>query len=178
MFRWLSRYVKQINVLGVGIELREIPPEEALPLLSANPQPAQLQPPAALSESETAPPVVQRQDYVCVSGTSASSQRTPRELDLMADGEEIEVHVHKPGASQPRMWVGRKALEEAFVNWKQTGESGGEIMVPARTARKEAQVGFVFDESDEVEVQAGWWIWVGKQDLKAALRELGVRAPW
>ena len=39
MFRWLSRYVKQINVLGVGIELREILAEEALPLLSAQAQP-------------------------------------------------------------------------------------------------------------------------------------------
>ena len=50
--------------------------------------------------------------------------------------------------------------------------------MPARTARKEAQVAFVFDDSDEMEVQAGWWIWVRKENLKGALAELGVRAPW
>jgi hypothetical protein len=174
MFRWLSRYVKQINVLGVGIELREIPAEEALPLLTAKPHAAH---PVA-EQAEDAAPIVQRQDYVCVSGTSASSQRTPRELDLMADGEEIQFHVHQPGGSQPKLWVRRTALDEAFARGQQTGEGGEEIVVPARTARKEAQVVFVFDDSDEVEVQAGWWIWVGKQDLKAALAELGVRAPW
>ena len=53
-----------------------------------------------------------------------------------------------------------------------------EITLAARTARTEARVSFVFDDSAEVEVQAGWWIWVDKQDLKAALAELGVRAPW
>jgi hypothetical protein len=174
MFRWLSRYVKQINVMGVGIELREIPAEEALPLLSAAPAPAQ---PAA-GQTETATPVVRRQDYLCVSGTSASSQRTAREIDLMADGEEIQLHVHQPGASQPRMWVGRNALQEAFARWRQAGGHSGEITVPARTARKEAQVAFVLDDSDEVEVQAGWWIRVGKQDLNAALAELGVCTPW
>jgi hypothetical protein len=176
MFQWLSRYVKQINVLGVGIEFREIPAEEALPLLDARPQPAPEQPSA--QHTEVAAPIVQRQDYVCVSGTSASSKRVPRELDLMADGEEIQLHVHQPGGSQPRLWVSRKVLEEAFARYMQTSGSGGEITVPARTAQKEAQVAFVFDDSDEVEVQAGWWIWVGKQDLKAALAELGVRAPW
>ncbi len=33
-FRWLSRYIKRIDIMGVGIELREIPEEEALPLLA------------------------------------------------------------------------------------------------------------------------------------------------
>ena len=37
MFRWLSRYVKKIEIYGVGIELREIPPEEGVPLLKAAP---------------------------------------------------------------------------------------------------------------------------------------------
>jgi hypothetical protein len=166
-FRWLPRHVKQVTILGVGIELRETP---------ANPQAAPAQPPTGQPKAVSRD--VQRQDYVCVSGTSASSQRTPREIDLMADGEEIQLHIHKPGVSQSKLWVGRKALEEAFARWKQTGGSGGEITVPGRTARKEAQVAFVFDDSNEVEVQAGWWIWVGKQDLKAALAELGVRAPW
>ena len=98
MFRWLSRYVKQINVLGVGIELREIPAEEALPLLAAKPQPAPAQPSAG--QTEEAAPIVQRQDYVCVSGTSASSQQAPREIDLMADGEEIQLHVQPRIASR------------------------------------------------------------------------------
>ena len=173
MFRWLPRYVKQINILGVSIELREIPAEEALPLLSA-PRP----PGTSAAEQAEAAPVVRRQDYVCVSGTSASSRRTPRELDLMADGAEIEFHVHAPGGSQPRLRVGRAALEEAFARWAQGGGAAGEMVVPGRTARKEAEAVFALDDSEEVEVQAGWWIWVGKQDLKAALAELGVRTPW
>ncbi len=176
MFRWLSRYVKQITILGVGIELREIPAEEAQPLLTAKPDSAPAQPAGEQTEPATA--VVRREDYICVSGTSASSKRTPRELDLIADGEEIQFHVHQPGGSQPRLWVSRKGLAEAFACWKPAGDGGGEIAVPARTARKDAQVSFVLDDSDEVEVQAGWWIWVGKQDLKAALAEFGVRAPW
>ena len=73
------------------------------------------------------------------------------------------------------MWVGRKALADAFACWN---PASGEIRVTARTARKEREVVFVFDDSDEVEVQAGWWIWVQKQDLKAALSELGLCAPW
>jgi hypothetical protein len=34
------------------------------------------------------------------------------------------------------------------------------------------------DAEEEVEVQAGWWIWVPKEDVKAALQELGVCVPW
>jgi hypothetical protein len=171
MIRWLSRYVKRIDVFGVGVELREIPADEAEKLRTTQAGPAP-------ERSAADHPVVRREEYLCLSGTSASAQRTPRELDLMADGEEIQLHVHPPGGSQPRMWVGRPALEQAFAEWRPTGEAGGTITVPARTARKEAQVAFVFDDSGEVEVQAGWWIWVGKQDLTAALAELGVRAPW
>ena len=52
MFRWLSRYVKQINVLGVGIEFREITAEEALPLLPTRPQSAPAQPSAETSALE------------------------------------------------------------------------------------------------------------------------------
>jgi hypothetical protein len=174
MFRWLSRYVKRIEVFGVGIELREIPPEEATALLSAKPQSAPAQPAPPEGASEPAP-VVLRQDYIRVSGTSASSRRTPRELDLMTDGEEIQLCIHAPGGTQPPLWVGRRALEEGFGRWQ---EAGGDVVVPARTARKEAQVAFIADDSDEIEVQAGWWIWVPRTDLKAALTELGVRVPW
>lgn len=176
MIRWLCRYVKQINVFGVGIELREIPAEEALVLLSANPQPAPSQPSAG--QGGAAAPIVRREDYVCVSGTSPSSNGSPREIDLMIDGDEIQFHIHQPGGSQPKLWVSRKVLEEAFAGWKQTGASAKEITVSGRTARKDGEVKFVFDDSDVLEVQAGWWIWVGKKDLEAALQELGVHAPW
>jgi hypothetical protein len=102
----------------------------------------------------------------------------PGELDLIADGEAIQFHIHQPGGSQPRLWVDRKALVEIMASWKGLPESD-EITLPARTAKeKAAQVSLVFDDSDEVEVQAGWWIWVGKADLKAALAELGIPAPW
>ena len=93
----------------------------------------------------------------------------------MSDGDEIEFHVHQPDGSQPRVWVSRKALNEACTRAEPS--AGGEFRVAARTACKESEVAFVFDDSDEVEVQAGWWIWVGKRDLSAALAELGVRAP-
>ena len=179
MFRWLSRYVKKIEVFGVGIELREIPAEQAKALelltVEARPQAAQSGAGQGESVSVTAEPIVQRQDYICVLGTTPSSRRSPREMDLMAEGEEIQLHIHQPGGSQAKMWVERKALEEAFASWD---PASGEISVQARTARKEGQVLFVFDDSVEVEVQAGWWIWVGKQNLKAALAELGLRAPW
>src|SRR4051812_5206787 len=96
MLRWLSRYVKRIDVFGVGIELREIPAEEASALLAAKPESAPAQPAPSEGPAEQAAPVVLRQDYIRVSGTSASSRRTPRELDLMADGEEIQLCVHAP----------------------------------------------------------------------------------
>jgi hypothetical protein len=187
MFRWLSRYVKRIDVYGVGIELREIPPEEALPLLAARPTPAPAPqsttstPDAPLPElarpAEAEAPIVLRQDFIRVSGTSASSQRAPRELDLMAEGDDIQVHVHPPDGSQAPMWVGRKALQAALDQWKGPA-SEDPISVPGRTRRKEGQVVFVVEEEGEVEVQAGWWIWVPRHDLKAALEVLGVRAPW
>lgn len=42
--------------------------------------------------------------------------------------------------------------------------------------RNEVEIVFVVDDEDEIEIQAGWWIWVPREDLKAALEELGVRA--
>ncbi len=176
MFRWLSRYVKQITICGVGIELREIPADEALPLLDAAPRPAPAQPVAGQLEAPA--PVVWQQNYLCITGTSASTRRAPRELDLMADGDEIQVHIHAPGRSAPKVWIGRTALEEAFARSQPAGSSGGEITVLARTAHKESLVTFAWDDSSEVEVRAVQWIWVGKHDLTDALAELGVRAPW
>ncbi len=216
MFRWLSRYVKRIDVLGVGIELREIPPEEAVVTPTPPPAPATSQPirapvkdidvmglgielreippeeavvtptspPApAISQPIPAPvkqlaPGVERQDFVSVTGTSASEQRSPREIDLMVDGDEIQVHIHQPGGNQPNVWVGRKDLQESLDRWKQMGGSAKQIAIPGRTARKESQVILKIHDSDEIEVQAGWWIWVGRQDLRSALEELGVRVPW
>jgi hypothetical protein len=110
-----------------------------------------------------------------VSGVSASAQHTPRELDLMLDGQEIQFHVHQPGGAQPKIWADRTAFQESLDRWKATGMQGP-IPVAGRTARKEAQVVLVVDE--EIEVQAGWWIWVPREDLKAALEGLGVRVPW
>jgi hypothetical protein len=130
MIRWLSRYVKRIDVFGVGVELREIPADEAEKLQTTQAGPAP-------ERSAAEHPVVRREEYLCLSGTSASAQRTPRELDLMADGAEIQVHVHQPGGSQPKVWVGRDAIEAAFVRTRQEGGAGGKVTVPARTARKE-----------------------------------------
>jgi hypothetical protein len=175
MFRWLSRYVKQINVYGIGIELREISEQEALPLLARTPIPDVAREPPVTAVVPS--PLVQRQDYLCVSGVSASSQRSPRELDLMLDGAEIEFHIHSPGASQTRVWVARDALQEALDRWKAAG-SVGPITIVARTARKQAEVVVVAEPEGEVEVQAGWWIWVPREDVKAALEALGVRVPW
>ena len=175
MFRWLSRYVKKITIMGVGIELREIPEEEALPLLEASTKtPSE---PSKTRSRESAP-LVQREDYIRVSGTSASEQRTPRELDLMLDGEEIQLHIHQPGGTQKRMWVNRKTLQEALDRWPGPGPNAAPITVPGRTTRKEEQVVFIVDNDEEAEVQAGWWIWVPPKDLKAALEALGLRIPW
>ena len=193
MFRWLTRYVKKVTIFGVGIEFREIPESEALPLLEAaktqrpavpaEPGPSQ-PPPATAPKTETSesadlgPPVVERQDYICLTGCSASAQRAPRELDLRLDGEDIEFHVHNPRASQPKMWVKRADLQKALDRWRGL-ESGAEpIKLPGRTVRKAAEVVLVVDEEEEAEVQAGWWIWVSRQDLKGALEALGLRVPW
>ena len=178
MIRWLSRYVKQITIFGVGIELRELPADEvqALPPIPP-PSPRPLSP-TPIPDSPVEPgEVVRQQDYICVSGTSASSQRTPRELDLTAVGDEIQFHVHQPGGSQRKLWVSRGGLQEALDRWQPT-EDNLEIAVPAGFARSEAQVVFVTDASAEVEVQAGWWIWVSRDDLKTALAGVGVRALW
>ena len=174
MFRWLSRYVKKITIMGVGIELREIPESEALPILEAAKTDS-----APKSKDEPAqPPVVERHDYLCLSGCSASTQRTPRELELRQDGDDIEFHVHKPGASQPKLWVNRNQLQEALDRWPGFESGTTPIKIPARTARKEAEVVLVVDKDEEAEVQAGWWIWVSRQDLKGALEALGLRVPW
>jgi hypothetical protein len=69
---------------------------------------------------------------------------------------------------------GSKALREAFAGRKPGGE---EIVVPARTALEDPEGAFAFDESDEEEVQACWWIRVSKTDLAEPLAEWGVRAP-
>lgn len=176
MFRWLSRYVKKIEVFGVGIELREIPPEEALPLLA--PKPTQPPPPQSPAPTQPTDPIVQRQDFIRVFGTSPSSRRTPRELDLMIDADDLQVHIHQPDGNQTPVWLDRKALQNALDVWK--GPTSGEpITVPGRTRRKETPVVFVVDQEDEIEIQAAsWWIWVPRADLKAALQELGIRAPW
>jgi hypothetical protein len=182
MFRWLSRYVKRIDIMGVGIELREIPEEEALPLLSRQPSPAPacpaLAPPSSVPP-EPEPPIVQKEDYVRVTGTSPSSRRAPREIDFMVDGEEIRIHIHQPGGTQSMMWVDRTLLQQSFGRWKVDSSGVAEVSIPARAAGKDAQVVFVADDSkEEIEVQTAWWIWVRKQDLKAALAELGVHVPW
>lgn len=158
MFRWLLRYVKKIEVYGIGIELREIPEAEALPLLA---EPTKLN----NGREPVLPSAVQRQDYICVSGVSASAQRSPREFDLMLDGDEIQLHIHNPGGTQPKMWVVRDALQEALDRWQATG-SDGPITVAARKARKQAEVVLVVEPEGEIEVQANWWIWVPREDLK------------
>jgi hypothetical protein len=175
MLRWLSRYVKQINIYGVGIELREISAEEALPLLNLTP--VRASPADSADAAQASVPLVRKQDYICVSGVSASAQRIPRELDLMLDGDEIQFHVHNPDGTQPKVWAGRRALQESLGRWKNAGKEGP-ITVAGRTARKEAEIVFVVEEEGEVEVQAGWWIWAPRQDVKAALEELGIRVPW
>ena len=204
MFRWLSRYVKQINIFGIGIELREIPEAEALAVLgqqsqenAALPTPASTAPSStppvgpATAESaaagtaaesapkkESAAPLIRRENFVRVAGVSPSSRRVPRELDLMVDGDELQVHIHQPDAWQRPMWVRRDALQAALDDVRRTGGGSGGVKLPARTTRAAAEVAVVWDDSEEVEVQAGWWIWVARGDLAAALAELGVRAAW
>lgn len=176
MFRWLTRYVKKITVWGVGIEFREIPESEALPLLKSQ---ATETDSAAPSKSDLPPqPLIKRQEIICISGCSASSQRVPRELDLRMDGEDIEFHVHQPGGSQPRIWIRREDLQHALDRWPGPKPSSEPIEIEGRTARKEAKVVVIVDQDEEAEVQAGWWIWVSRQDLKGALEALGLRVPW
>src|SRR5262249_8204572 len=115
---------------------------------------------------------------VTLSGTSASQQRAPRELDLTLDGDEIQLHIHAPGGRQPKSWVSRSELQRAFDAWDRPRGGPGRVEVPGRTNRKEQAAVFLFDESDEVEVQAGWWVWVKKDELRAAFKGLGVVVPW
>jgi hypothetical protein len=115
---------------------------------------------------------------ITLSGTSAGAERAPRELDLIVEGEEVQLHVHPPGGSQPRAWVRRDDLQRALDEWSNSGGGPGTVEVPARTARKAIPIALVFGASAEVEVQAGWWIWVKRDDLRAALEQLGLRAAW
>jgi hypothetical protein len=181
MFRWLSRYVKKIEVFGVGFELREIPEAEALPILASQLRSAvrpSVSPPV---ESSTPAPaeveIVELQRYLCVSGVSASSQRKPRELDLAVYGDEIEFHIHDPGKPRPKLWVKRAELQESMNRWASSG-SADPLRIPARKARSESEVVFVIGDEDEIEVQAYWWIWVPRNGMKAALKEIDIHAPW
>jgi len=75
--------------------------------------------------------------------------------------------------------VTRTALQEALGRWDREGRSDEPIVVAAQSARgADGEVGFVVDGSEEVEVRAGWGIWVPRSDLKSALEQLGVSVPW
>ena len=90
-------------------------------------------------------------------------------MPLHKSGDEIEFHIHQPGGTQTKMWVSRETLQKSLEGWKRAGGSAEPISVAGRTARKEAQIVFVVnDDDEEIEVQAGWWIWVPRTDLKAA----------
>jgi hypothetical protein len=117
------------------------------------------------------------QSFVTLLGTSASARRSPRELDLALDGEELQLRIHSPGGTQPSYSVGVSQLQQAFDDWKRVGNDEGQIEVSARKGQTTLPVTFVFDASYEVEVQAGWWIWVNKHELTAALSRLGLRSP-
>src|SRR4051812_41316077 len=78
---------------------------------------------------------------VTLTGTSPSEQRTPREMDLTLEVDEVRIHIHQPGGSQAKMWVTRSALQEALDRW----DRAGPIVVAARSARKEGQVEIVVD---------------------------------
>jgi hypothetical protein len=114
--------------------------------------------------------------FVRVSGHSSSSHH-PRELDLSREDDEIHLHVHQHGESHTKVWVTRPALQEALEEWARTGGRVERLVVPGRTARKELPVTFVFRDTGEVEVQADWWVRVGRQELKTALERLGLRVP-
>lgn len=115
--------------------------------------------------------------FIRVIGTSASSRATPRELDMALDGEEVWMHVHQPGGEQRPVWVVRAALQDALNRWAGEGNTQAEIHVPGRTARKEADVKFVPQDDETIEVRADWWIWVSRRELFAALTRVGVQTP-
>jgi len=181
MFHLLSRYVKKIEIYGIGIELREIPEPttESVPV----PDLHQLTPPAnrleidPAAQSDTEEGIIELVQYLRVAGVSASFQRKPRELDLTLLGEEIQFHIHDLGKSRPKLWVKRSELQDTLSRWN-ASDQNEPIRVPARKARSESEVVFVVGEEDEMEVQAYWWIWVTKSVLKAALKEIDIRAPW
>jgi hypothetical protein len=126
--------------------------------------------------AEPTPDAAATERFVRVSGHSSSSHH-PRELDLSREDDEIHLHVHQHGESHTKVWVSRPALQEALEEWAQTGGRLERLVVPGRTARKELPVTFVFRDTGEVEVQADWWVRVGRQDLETALERLGVRVP-
>lgn len=188
MIRWLSRYVKRIDLhgagIGVGIELRELPESQPLALPESESQtadstltptsPESVLPPIPADHDEG---VIELVRYLRVAGVSASTQRKPRELDLTIHGDEIEFHIHDPSKIRPKLWVTRTDFQEAMNNWQASGNAEP-MRVRARKARSKSEVVFVIDNDDEVEVQAHWWIWVSRNELKAALNEIGIHTPW
>jgi len=123
-------------------------------------------------EDVEAPPVPV--NSITVSGTSPSEQRAPRELDLTPDGEEIQFHIHAPGGQQRVMWVRQDDLQRALNETPGFRGGSGQVEFAGRTARKPFPVVLVWDESEEIEVQAGWWIWVRRDEFLQALGKLGL----
>lgn len=126
------------------------------------------------SESAQAVSAAASDSSIRIVGVSASVARTVRELDIADAGSEIEFHIHNPGGKQPKLFVNRSALQQQFDDWAERG-CRGQCSVPGRSAKKEASIVFVADDTDELEVQAGWWIWVSKRELQAGLARLGIR---
>jgi len=110
-----------------------------------------------------------------LTGSSPSEQRAPRELDLTADGEEVQVHIHAPGGAQRKMWVRRSDLQHALNETPEFRGGSGQVEFAGRTARMPFPVVLVWDESEEIEVQAGWWIWVRRDELLHALERFGLQ---
>jgi hypothetical protein len=138
-------------------------PEINLELVGSSPSPA----PAPAGG------IVESPSYRRIAGVSPSSQRAPREIDFVIEGSELVVHIHAPnGSGSGKYYVYCSAFLQAVdkLLLMQPREEIESVEVAGRTARNPAAVVVRrWRGEDELEIQAGWWIWVRAADLKTAL---------
>jgi hypothetical protein len=143
VIKWLSKHVQKIELsvcgIGFGVELRDVSSE---PTNSEHSQPA---PKVATRNPAPADGPTQGRGDRVVTGNSWSERDVKRELDLMAIGGEVQVHVHNPGGRRPAYWVNHSTLQSSLNEWKKFQENAEPLFVEARNSKHQpARVGFAF----------------------------------
>jgi hypothetical protein len=141
--------------------------------------PASPSPAARAATPPPAPAVPPSPGKRTLRGT-APDRRTPRELDLVRDGNEVNLHMHPPGKTGSyKITLRVEELRSAFATGRFTLEQ------PGTTRRLDFKYHTDDPEDigpDEVRIQLGttsnqWWMYASGRDLQEALEALNPAAP-